>query len=179
MNHGYLMLGRSGSSFELLLDPNAFALLTLIALRARRTGTFSVYDLELRQALIGDYASCGLTRKQYRCAMTRLKRYGLADFKATSKGTIATLLTDEIYDINVETASEGPSSDEQRANEGRSRGHRTATNNNEKNEKKGKKGKAPLSSSSTTHHKTFAEMDQERVGAAWEQAEREFLAGAD
>jgi len=163
MSHGYVMLRRTDATYELLKDPNAFILLTVIALRAKRTSVFSVYGLKTGQALIGDYQAYGLTRGQYRAAKTRLKRYGLADFHGTHRGTVAMLLSNAVHDINTEP---------QTTNRQQTNDQPATTNNNEKN---GKKGKGPpLSSSSSS--KTFAEMDQERARAALAQAEKEFLA---
>ncbi len=100
MNGGFLKLQRSREAFELLKDPHAFVLLTIIALRARRTTEFNIHGLGLRQALIGDFANYGLTERQYRTAKRRLTRWGLAVFKGTPRGTIATLCDTRIYDIN-------------------------------------------------------------------------------
>ena len=94
---------RSEAARELLRDGKAFLLLTAIAFRAKRTGDLNIHGLEIGQALIGDHASYGLTKQEYRSAKARLKRYGLAEFKATSRGTIATLLDQRVYDINVAT----------------------------------------------------------------------------
>jgi len=133
MNEGFIKLKRSDATWELLQDPKAFVLLTLIALRAKRTGDFNIHHLKIGQALIGDYKVCGLTRKEYRNAKIRLKRYGLAGFKATNRGTIATLLDNRIYDINEDNS--GPTKGDHKADEGPARGEQGATNKNEKNEK--------------------------------------------
>jgi hypothetical protein len=106
MNTGFIKLNRSAETLELLNDPNAFILLTVIALRARRTDEFNIHNLKSGQALIGDYGKCGLTRQQYRTAVKRLGHWGLATFKPTTRGTVATLLDRRIYDID-ETPS-GP-----------------------------------------------------------------------
>ena len=136
MSKGFIKLKRSDATWELLQDPKAFVLLTLIALRAKRTGDFNIYQLKIGQALIGDYKACGLTRKEYRNAKGRLKRHGLADFRATNKGTIATLLDNSIYDINEEVS--GPAKGNHTTNQGPAEGDQEATN---KNEKKGKNEK--------------------------------------
>lgn len=133
MNEGYIMLQRSEATRELLQDGNAFRLLAHIALRAKRTDGFSVHGLRIAQALIGDYAACDLTEGQYRAAKARLKRCGLADFKGTNRGTIATLLNNEVFDINL--SSSRRTDDEPEARHGRT-GNGQATTN--KNEKKGK-----------------------------------------
>jgi hypothetical protein len=101
MSDGFVKLLRSSEMWELLKDRNAFVLLTVIALRARRTDGFSRHGLKTGQALIGDHEAYGLSKQQYRSAKHRLRRYGLADFKATPRGTIATLLEPRIYDINI------------------------------------------------------------------------------
>ncbi|NLH40692.1 MAG: hypothetical protein GX448_02540 [Planctomycetes bacterium] len=133
MNHGFIKLNRSPETLELLNDPNAFTLLTVIALRARRTDEFNIHNLKRGQALIGDYKKCGLTHSQYRTAMKHLGRWGLVAFRPTSRGTIATLLDHRVYDIND---SEG---DKPVTNERQPDDKRMTTNKNEKNEKNEKK----------------------------------------
>jgi len=137
MSNGFVKLKRTNETQELLKDPFAFGLLTVIAIRARRTNGLSVADLQARQALIGGYRSVGLTRQQYRNAKRRLKRWRLADFTPTNRGTIATLRDDRIFDINEPT--EQPPPNHQATAEEPSGNHRPNTNKNQKNEKKEKK----------------------------------------
>lgn len=100
--NGFIKLHREG--LELLeASPPAFLLLALIAFRARRTGsTYSTHKLKMNQAVIGDHETIGLTRQQFRGAMEKLEKYGLAVFKRDKKGTIATLTSTAIFDINAE-----------------------------------------------------------------------------
>ena len=100
MTTRFIKLNRSPETLELLGDPNAFILLTVIALRARRTDEFNVHNLKCGEALLGGYEKYGLTRQQYRTAMKRLGKWGLATFKPTTRGTVATLVDRRIYDIN-------------------------------------------------------------------------------
>ena len=86
---------------ELLRDPAAFALLTLIALRARRDNSLSVLGLRSGQSLIGDYEATGLSKQSYRSAKSRLKKYGLATFNQTPRGTIASLTDTSVFDVNA------------------------------------------------------------------------------
>jgi hypothetical protein len=103
MSQGFIKLNRASAVELLAEDPQAFLLLTQIALRARRAdGEYSRMSLKTNQALLGDYTKAGLTRQQYRAAQKRLERYGLATFKSTNKGTIATLVSTAVYDINAE-----------------------------------------------------------------------------
>ena len=132
MNHGFIKLNRTTETLELLKDPNAFTLLTVIALRARRTDAFNTHNLASGQALIGDYTNCGLTHRQYRTAQERLAHWGLATFRPTSRGTVATLVDASVYDIN---AADG---DKQTTNARQTDDKQTTTNKKEKKEKKEK-----------------------------------------
>jgi len=137
MNHGFIKLQRSDETLELLRDPNAFVLLTVIALRARRTDEFNIHHLKSGEALLGDYRKYGMTEQQYRCAKKRLARYRLATFRPIPRGTIARLAVDKVYDINEESGQDtddGPMTDERRTSD-----EHVTTNKNEKNEKKEKK----------------------------------------
>ena len=114
---GFIKLMRSAATRELLRDSKAFGLLTQIALRAKRTDDFNIHDLKPGQALIGDHENCGLSAREYRSAKNRLRRYGLARFDGTSRGTIATLANTMVYDINE--AGSRQNKDEQPTNERR------------------------------------------------------------
>jgi len=100
MKEGFIKLKRTNETLELLKDTSAFILLTTIAVRARRANEFTVHDLEPGEALLGDHDRHGLTRQEYRGAQRRLKRWGLAAFKPTTRGTVAKLLNDRIYDVD-------------------------------------------------------------------------------
>lgn len=137
MSEGFIKLRRTAESMELLNDPNAFILLTVIAVRARRTDEFNIHNLKSGEALVGDHAHYGLTRQEYRSAQQRLTRWGLATFKPTTNGTVARLLDRRIYDINAvpEQPADNPSTTDRQP----TADPRAATNKNEKNEKKEKK----------------------------------------
>ncbi len=157
---------RSPEALELAIGfPIAFALLYMIAYRARRTSGFNRHLLQPGEALLGDYAKCGMTEKQYRTAKKQLAEWGFASFRPTHRGTIATLSNIQIFDINAENRAdtEAPqrancedseqatnqpltpngshfradSRADAKADEGRTKGGRRATNKNDKNEKKG------------------------------------------
>jgi hypothetical protein len=136
----FLKLMRTEDAENLLLRfPNAFLLLTLIAWRARRAGEKCKWTgLEQGQAMVGDHDSCRLSRQKYRTAQSNLQTLGLATFKATNKGTIATICNAHVYDIN---AGGNNHQDNQRITNGQpSNNHQITTNknvNNDKNEKKG------------------------------------------
>lgn len=99
---GFIKLHREG--LDLLKDsPPAFLLLVLIALRAKRADPiYSSYKLKANEAFIGDYGTIGLTRSEYRTAIEKLEKQGLVKFHATTKGTIATLVSTTLLDINAE-----------------------------------------------------------------------------
>jgi len=103
MTEPFLKLMKNKESMELLTNaPNAFLLLTQIALRAKRTNDFNVHGLTIGQALVGDYKSIGLTEQRYRAAKAQLQSWGFATFKGTNKGTIANLINTRVFDINEE-----------------------------------------------------------------------------
>ncbi|MFZ7124745.1 MAG: hypothetical protein ACOWWM_01145 [Desulfobacterales bacterium] len=145
MSNGFLMLIRSADTMELIRHPNEFTLLTLIAYRARRNGSFSTLGLEPGEALIGDHRSIGLSRQQYRTALKNLKNWEFLTTRATNKGTVAKIIKSTVYDINADdcnqplnqslTTSQPPAN------------HQPTTNNKDKKEKKGKKEKIFMSDS--------------------------------
>ena len=85
---------------------NAFILLTVIAQRARRTQRDNILNLDPGEALIGDHANYGLSEQNYRTAKKQLTKFKLATFRATTKGTVATLSSSNIYDINAEQGND-------------------------------------------------------------------------
>ncbi len=91
---------RSKENDELDSEMVASHLLRIIAKRAKRTNDFSSKGLKIGEALIGDYRNYGMTMRQYRTAKMKLEKWKFATFRATNKGTIATLLDTYIYDIN-------------------------------------------------------------------------------
>lgn len=152
---GFIQLKRGATTEELMRHPECFLLLTLIAYRARRTNEGLNSDrLEIGQALIGDFKTIGLSsEKVYRTAKKKLENWNLAAFKGTNKGTVATLLNSEVYDINEndrgdqkggQGATNGRTEGEHGADDGRTTGGQRATNNNGnkgKKENNGKNGK--------------------------------------
>lgn len=130
-NKGFIQFNRGADEFWELIRrrPSAFVLLAVIAQRARRSDKSSFNDLEIGEALIGDYETYGVTEKIYRNDKNLLEKHKFAAFRGASKGTTAKLLDTSIFDINTFDRADG------RANKGRTRGGRGATNNNGKNEK--------------------------------------------
>ncbi len=101
MTRGFIQLYREEAIKLLEAAPKAFLLYTQIALRAKRTDA-NYSNLKVNQAMIGDYEKIGLTRQEYRNAKERLARHKLATFETSNKGTIATLISTAVYDINAE-----------------------------------------------------------------------------
>jgi len=104
MSSPFVMSVRSKKTYELMKYPFAFVLLSLIAHRAKRKDDPAVNKLALGQARVGDFLACGLTRQQYRTAKKKLEKLGYAKFKGTKRGTIATLTSKSVYDINENEA---------------------------------------------------------------------------
>jgi hypothetical protein len=116
-------------AWDLLRHHNAFILLTVIAWRARRSPS-KVANLKTGQALIGDYRNYGMSEQQYRHAKKQLSDWGYVTFKPTNKGTIATLESSEIYDINAEQSND--QNNRQATDEQRPSNDQATTNKNER-----------------------------------------------
>lgn len=151
----FLKLMKNKATMELLTNaPNAFLLLTQIALRAKRTYDFNVHGLEIGQAFIGDYKNIGLTEQKYRAAKEQLEMWGFATFKGTNKGTIATLINSRIYDIN----KEGQQRPKQRSNN-----DRTTTNKNIKEDNKKTHIECPYESITGLFNNMLPDLPQVRL----------------
>lgn len=100
----FVKLLESEASLDILRHPKAFALLTLVALRAYKGTGLNAKGLDRGQAFIGDQERCGLTSREYRTAKAQLSKWRLATFQGTSRGTIATLVPNGIYDISREAS---------------------------------------------------------------------------
>ena len=102
---GFIRLNRGEELDNLIRDPKALTLLTLIASRARYANSVRLDGLKIGQALIGDWEAAGLTRGQYRAALKRLVAHGyittlsVRSLKKGERGTIATITNDSIYSI--------------------------------------------------------------------------------
>lgn len=135
----YFRAYRAEGALELIrLNPRAFALLYVIASRARWRKGFNRYNLDIGQACLGDLDTVGMTEGQYRAAKKQLLRGGFATFKKTNRGTIATLTSTEVFDP-FELRDDGQSDDQlttgKRANDGQ-----TTTNKKGKNSKETNNG---------------------------------------
>ncbi len=98
-SRGFVKLQRGEATDELVRDKNALHLLTVIALRARFTDEPNLAGLGFGQAFLGDFKEFDLTEKEYRGAKQRLERFGLVKFKASSRGTVATLVDGRAFEL--------------------------------------------------------------------------------
>lgn len=137
MSNGFIKMIRSDAMLELAKTPNAAALLMVIAIRARYREGYNQHGLQLGEALVGDYENYGLTEQKYRTAKKVLFSTGKVTFKATSKGTIAKLVDNSFYDINIEGQQRTEQRTEQRAsNEQATSGQRLTKKERKKEVKK-------------------------------------------
>ena len=101
--------------------PNAFLLLTQIAMRAQWKNN-PITGMKAGEAFIGDYQNAGIqSRKAYRTAQEILARTLLVRFKGANKGTVATLVDTRIFSVTA------PDKGQQGANKGPSKGQQGAT----------------------------------------------------
>ena len=112
-----------GAVAESLLSkhPNAFLLLTQIAMRAQWKDN-PVTGIMAGEAFIGDYKNAGIhSQKAYRHAKDKLVSCMLARFKGANKGTVATLIGTSIFSTTA------PDRGELGASKGRAGGEQGAT----------------------------------------------------
>lgn len=102
VGQGFLKTARGNIIEELAKDHHCFMLMWQIAYRARRSNEFAKDNLNIREALIGDYDNIGLTKQQYRTCKKKLEEWGFVTLKTTNKGTIATIVDERVYDINAD-----------------------------------------------------------------------------
>lgn len=97
--------------------PNAFLLLTQIAMRAKYKHC-PITKLQPGQAFLGDWRLAGIRSEMaYRHAKSVLADCNLATFQGTTKGTIATLTNSTIFSISTETNNgqdDAPATSQQR-----------------------------------------------------------------
>lgn len=130
---GFIKFIRESKEFDMLVlrRPSAFVLLSIIAKRAKRSNDHPYPELEMGEALIGDYKTYGVSEQIYRTDKDFLRRFNFATFKPTSKGTIAKLINSSVFDINIE----GEQRPNQRTKE-QAINDRPTTNKNVKNNAK-------------------------------------------
>ena len=112
----FIALHCGDETTALLADhPNAFLLLTQIAMRAKWKSC-PVTRLNAGQAFIGDWQQAGLHSEMvYRHAKDVLFKCGIATFKGTNKGTVATLMNSTIFSIS-QTSNNGQATRLQQTN---------------------------------------------------------------
>ena len=101
-----MKLMKSEATQMLLRYPNAFTLITIIAMRAKRESDHGINGLEIGEALIGDFKNYGLTLSTYRTAKEQLVNHKLIAIRTTTKGTIAKLIGTAVYDLNIDDNNE-------------------------------------------------------------------------
>jgi hypothetical protein len=122
--HGWFKAWRHDDALELIrANPKAFILAYIIAYRARwNTSGFNRYGLLPGEAMIGDYANYGMTEQEYRTSKLLLEKANFATFKATNKGTIASLCDSRLFEVlsaPTNDQNNGQPTDSQRTANGR------------------------------------------------------------
>ena len=106
MVSGFIKMNRTPEALELIrVDPKAFALLSLIALRAQWSDRQNFHNLAPCEALVGDHESAGLTRQEQRTRLARLVKWGFLTTQTTNKGTVARLIDTRVFEVYCESAT--------------------------------------------------------------------------
>lgn len=104
----YIQFSRDEDNFFALIRQrkSAFILLCVIAMRARRKVLLD--NIGLGEAFIGDFEKWLSTEQQYRGDKKLLEKLKIATFNPTPKGTIAKLLPNPFFDINIDEPNRLP-----------------------------------------------------------------------
>ncbi len=130
MNNGYFKAIRGEIGENLIKrSHHAYILLSIIAYRARRTPDL-INKLGIGEAILGDYENYNMTRQEYRTAIEILKECNLATFRTTTKGSIATIINTDVFDINI--ILDNQPTNHRTTIEQPSNNHRTTTNKKER-----------------------------------------------
>ncbi len=128
-------------------DHCSLVLLIVIANRARRCRAPNpINGTNQFQAFIGDHKSCGLSERNYRTAKKHLEKFGLATFRPTPRGTIATLCNGRVFDINPEGSDEQhdrQATDRRRTDDGRATTKKNVKNDHNEKMKEVGEGEYP------------------------------------
>ena len=116
MEYTYIKYNRSESARSLLAKPIANHVLCVIAQRVRYADD-PITGLKSGQCFMGDYATIGITRQQYRTAISNLRKWGFITFSATKAGTTVTLVNSDVYDLNGRSQPSGQPSDNHQPNQ--------------------------------------------------------------
>ena len=109
----FIKYTKSESSEFLHKHPIANHVLLIIAYRARRT-RHKQNGLQPGQCFMGDHLTIGISRQQYRTAISNLQKWQYITTNPTTKGTVVTLINSDAWDLNLESQpSEQPASNHQ------------------------------------------------------------------
>lgn len=101
---GFVVMMRNPDIVELIeASPLSWALVSIIAFRARYRPGISLKGLQPGEAFLGDYKAYGMTGKQYRTVKTKLSDWEFAAFRTTNRGTVARLLDTRLFDVLKDT----------------------------------------------------------------------------
>ncbi len=143
-NQGYIALHRKILDWEWYSDLNVrilfFHLLLKVNFQEKKWQGKTIQAGELITSIVNLASETCLTVKQIRAALNKLKNTGEVAIKGTNKFTSIKLVNYRLY--QVKPTQEGKQKDDQRANEGQTRGKRGANkgrqlknDNNDNNEK--------------------------------------------
>lgn len=82
----------------LMKDTDAFLMLLKIAYNTKREDSFSIPDLEVGEAFV-TAEIVGLSQQTFRTTKKKLEKWGFVEFRTTTRGTIARMITDKFFRI--------------------------------------------------------------------------------
>lgn len=83
---------------NLMKDTDAFLMMLKIAYNTKREDSFSIPDLEVGEAFI-TAEIVGMSQQTFRTTKKKLAKWGFVEFRTTTRGTIARMVTDKFFRI--------------------------------------------------------------------------------
>lgn len=83
---------------NLMKDTDAFLMMLKIAYNTKREDSFSIPDLEVGEAFI-TAEIVGMSQQTFRTTKKKLAKWGFVEFRTTTRGTIAHMVTDKFFRI--------------------------------------------------------------------------------
>lgn len=83
---------------NLMKDTDAFLMMLKIAYNTKREDSFSIPDLEVGEAFI-TAEIVGMSQQTFRTTKKKLAKWGFVEFRTTTRGTIARIITDKFFRI--------------------------------------------------------------------------------
>jgi hypothetical protein len=167
ITRGWFKATRSDDALELIrANPLALALAYVIAARAKWRNGFCRHDLKFGEAFIGDHENYGMSERNYRTAKDHLSKWGFATFKATNRGTVASLIDTRLF-VVIPSQSDGQNANDRHAADDPADRPPTTNLELKSGERKNQKALSTKASKLSKAQRELARRIEEALGDEW------------